>query len=150
MIVYVDGDGCPVISIIKEICEKRGIEYLVVKDYNHHLKLPDKNCVTVDSQRDSADLYIANRIEDGDFLITNDMGLASMVLGKDVTVINFDGESINQYNINIFLLQRHVSQRERNNNIYKNKQKKRSRQNDETFEQAFIFKLTGGKYEAGT
>ncbi|WP_300408860.1 DUF188 domain-containing protein [Lagierella sp.] len=148
MIIYVDGDSCPVISIIKNICEKKGIEYMVVKDFCHELNLPEENCVTVDSEKDSADLFIANRIEDGDFLITNDMGLASVVLGKDVTVINFYGEIINEYNVNAFLFQRHISQRERKNNIYRIRHKKRSQQNDDDFERVLLSKLTGGKYEA--
>ena len=128
MIIYVDGDSCPVIPIIKDICNSRDLKYMVISDYNHDLKVPEENRFIVDCEQDEADLYIANRIESGDFLITNDMGLASMVLGKKVTVLNFNGDSINLNNIDVLLFQRHVASRERKNNIYKSKFKKRKKE----------------------
>ena len=141
MIIYVDGDSCPVIPIIKDICNSRDLKYLVISDYNHDLKVPEENRFIVDCEQDEADLYIANRIESGDFLITNDMGLASMVLGKKVTVLNFNGDSINLNNIDVLLFQRHVASRERKNNIYKSKFKKRKKEDDENFRVSLLEKL---------
>lgn len=141
MIIYVDGDSYPVIPIIKEICNSRDLKYLVISDYNHDLKVPEENRFIVDCEQDEADLYIANRIESGDFLITNDMGLASMVLGKKVTVLNFNGDSINLNNIDVLLFQRHVASRERKNNIYKSKFKKRKKEDDENFRISLLEKL---------
>lgn len=143
MIIYVDGDSCPVIPIIKDICNKRDINYMVISDYNHNLKVPEENRFIVDCEKDEADLYIANRIESGDFLITNDMGLASMVLGKKVTVLNFSGDSINLNNIDVFLFQRHVASRERRVNIYNNRVRKRSRKDDESFKNSLLNILDG-------
>lgn len=141
MIIYVDGDSCPVIPIIKDICNSRDLKYMVISDYNHDLKVPEENRFIVDCEQDEADLYIANRIESGDFLITNDMGLASMVLGKKVTVLNFNGDSINLNNIDVLLFQRHVASRERKNNIYKSKFKKRKKEDDENFRISLLEKL---------
>ena len=141
MIIYVDGDSCPVIPIIKDICNSRDLKYMVISDYNHDLKVPEENRFIVDCEQDEADLYIANRIESGDFLITNDMGLASMVLGKKVTVLNFNGDSINLNNIDVLLFQRHVASRERKNNIYKSKFKKRKKEDDENFRVSLLEKL---------
>lgn len=143
MIIYVDGDSCPVIPIIKDICNSRDLKYMVISDYNHDLKVPDENRFIVDCEQDEADLYIANRIESGDFLITNDMGLASMVLGKKVTVLNFNGDSINLNNIDVLLFQRHVASRERKNNIYKSKFKKRKKEDDENFRVSLLNTLDG-------
>lgn len=143
MIIYVDGDSCPVIPIIKDICNSRGLKYMVISDYNHDLKVPEENRFIVDCEQDEADLYIANRIESGDFLITNDMGLASMVLGKKITVLNFNGDSINLNNIDVFLFQRHVASRERKNNIYKSKFKKRKKEDDENFRTSLLNTLDG-------
>lgn len=143
MIIYVDGDSCPVIPIIKDICNSRDLKYMVISDYNHDLKVPDENRFIVDCEQDEADLYIANRIESGDFLITNDMGLASMVLGKKVTVLNFNGDSINLNNIDVLLFQRHVASRERKNNIYKSKFKKRKKEDDENFRTSLLNTLDG-------
>lgn len=143
MIIYVDGDSCPVIPIIKDICNSRDLKYLVISDYNHDLKVPEENRFIVDCEHDEADLYIANRIESGDFLITNDMGLASMVLGKKVTVLNFNGDSINLNNIDVLLFQRHMASRERKNNIYKSKFKKRKKEDDENFRTSLLNTLDG-------
>lgn len=143
MIIYVDGDSCPVIPIIKDICNSRDINYRVISDYNHNLKVPEENLFIVDCEQDEADFFIANRIKSGDFLITNDMGLASMVLGKKVTVLNFNGDSVNLNNIDVFLFQRHVASRERKNNIYKSKFKKRTREDDESFKNSLLNILDG-------
>ena len=143
MIIYVDGDSCPVIPIIKDICNSRDLKYMVISDYNHDLKVPEENRFIVDCEQDEADLYIANRIESDDFLITNDMGLASMVLGKKVTVLNFNGDSINLNNIDVLLFQRHVASRERKNNIYKSKFKKRKKEDDENFRTSLLNTLDG-------
>lgn len=143
MIIYVDGDSCPVIPIIKDICNKRDINYMVISDYNHNLKVPEENRFIVDCEKDEADLYIANRIKSGDFLITNDMGLASMVLGKKVTVLNFNGDSINLNNIDVFLFQRHVASRERRVNIYNNRVRKRCRKDDASFKNSLLNILDG-------
>ena len=143
MIIYVDGDSCPVIPIIKDICNSRDINYRVISDYNHNLKVPEENLFIVDCEQDEADFFIANRIKSGDFLITNDMGLASMVLGKNITVLNFNGDSINVNNIDVFLFQRHVASRERKNNIYKSKFKKRTREDDESFRASLLNILDG-------
>lgn len=141
MIIYVDGDSCPVIPIVKDICNEKNLNYMVISDYNHNLKVPESNLFVVDCEQDEADFFIANRIDNGDFLITNDMGLASMVLGKKVTVLNFNGDSINLNNIDVFLFQRHVASRERRNNIYKSKFKKRTREDDESFRASLLEKL---------
>lgn len=141
MIIYVDGDSCPVIPIIKDICNSRDINYRVISDYNHNLKVPEENLFIVDCEQDEADFFIANRIKSGDFLITNDMGLASMVLGKEVTVLNFNGDTINTNNIDTFLFQRHVASRERKNNIYNSKFKKRKKEDDENFRASLLEKL---------
>lgn len=143
MIIYVDGDSCPVIPIIKDICNSRDINYRVISDYNHNLKVPEENLFIVDCEQDEADFFIANRIKSGDFLITNDMGLASMVLGKNVTVLNFNGDSVNLNNIDVFLFQRHVASRERKNNIYKSKFKKRTKEDDESFKNSLLNILDG-------
>ena len=143
MIIYVDGDSCPVIPIIKDICHKRDINYMFISDYNHNLKVPESNLFVVDCEKDEADFFIANRIDNGDFLITNDMGLASMVLGKKVTVLNFNGDTINTNNIDTFLFQRHVASRERRNNIYKSKFKKRTKEDDESFKNSLLNILDG-------
>lgn len=143
MIIYVDGDSCPVIPIIKDICNSRDINYRVISDYNHNLKVPEENLFIVDCEQDESDFFIANRIKSGDFLITNDMGLASMVLGKKVTVLNFNGDSVNLNNIDVFLFQRHVASRERKNNIYKSKFKKRTREDDESFKNSLLNILDG-------
>lgn len=143
MIIYVDGDSCPVIPIIKDICNSRDINYRVISDYNHNLKVPEENLFIVDCEQDEADFFIANRIKSGDFLITNDMGLASIVLGKKITVLNFNGDSINLNNIDVFLFQRHVASRERRNNIYKSKFKKRTREDDESFKSSLLNILDG-------
>jgi uncharacterized protein YaiI (UPF0178 family) len=69
---------------------------------------PQVEVIKVDSSSQSADLYIMNRIQRGDILITGDFGLASIVLGKKAYAISPSGREYLQGNIDMMLEERHV------------------------------------------
>lgn len=115
MIVYIDADACPVISLVEKICKEYDIPLIAVKDYNHEVHLDYGKVVTLEQGNDHADLYIANRVHHGDLIITNDMGLASLVLGKNTYCINFYGNIIDHNNIDFLLHSRHVKAKGRRN-----------------------------------
>lgn len=140
MIIFIDGDSCPVIKNTINISNIYNLKTVVVKDYNHELNVKGDNLdiVTVSQGSDSADLYILNNIKSEDILITNDMGLASIALSKKASILNFNGEDINDFNIDFLLLSRHINKQNRKNNIYSSKFKKRTKEDNLLFEKSLI------------
>ena len=58
MIIFIDGDSCPVIKNTIKISNIYNLKTVVVKDYNHELNVKGDNLdiVTVSQGSDSADL----------------------------------------------------------------------------------------------
>lgn len=136
MRVFIDGDSAPIISIAVDICRKYDIEVIIVKDVNHDLKnynYHKLNIITIDQGRDNADLYIINHIKKGDIVVTSDLGLGSLVLGKTDKCINFNGMIINNNNLDGLMMNRYISANLRRQNIYSKGPSKRKKEDDENF-----------------
>ncbi|QQK08560.1 DUF188 domain-containing protein [Miniphocaeibacter halophilus] len=140
MMIFIDGDSCPVIKNTIKIAKENNIETTIVKDYNHQLNIDYGNIVTVSQEPDAADIYILNNISKKDILVTNDIGLASIALSKKAKVIGFSGNIINNNNIDFLLFNRHINKLNRKNNIFNTRIKKRNKNDDLTFEKS-LYKL---------
>ncbi len=147
MIVYIDADACPVISLSEKICKDCQIPLVAVKDYNHELHLDYGEVVTLEQGNDHADLYIANMVHHGDLIITNDMGLASLVLGKNTYCLNFYGNIIDHHNIDFLLHSRHVKAKGRRNKKYGKGVPARTPEDNIRFEHSLIKILEENKNE---
>lgn len=134
MVIFVDADGCPVVDIAIKVAKEYNIKIVVVKNYSIWLEDAYAEIVSVDVSRDSADYYIANRIEKDDILITQDYGLAAMGLTKGAYCINQNGLWITDDNIGLLLDRRHINATLRRKKKIYTKFKKRSPQADENFE----------------
>lgn len=135
MKILVDADASPVLSIVEELAKKHGLELIIVKNYNHVISSDYGRVVTVDNMKEAADLYIMNNCLAKDIIVTQDYGLAAMVIGKGSLVINQFGKIIDQDNIDFLLDQRHVkSQVRRQEKIY-SKFKKRQNSDNQVFRQ---------------
>ncbi len=135
MKILVDADASPVLSIVEELAKKHGLELIIVKNYNHVISSDYGRVVTVDNMKEAADLYIMNNCLAKDIIVTQDYGLAAMVIGKGSLVINQFGKIIDQDNIDFLLDQRHVkSQVRRQEKIY-SKFKKRQDSDNQIFRQ---------------
>lgn len=121
-----DADGCPVVNIAIDIAKEYQKDITVVKNYAHNISSDYANIVTVDISRDSADYYIVNHISTGDIVITQDYGLAAMILARGGIGINQNGNIITEENIDGMLNTRHINQKLRRQNIYTSKFKKRN------------------------
>lgn len=82
MRILVDADACPVKEQIVRLAKKRGIAVVMVIDNTHVLSDGYSTVITVDKARDSADIKLANLMERGDVVVTQDFGVAAMALGK--------------------------------------------------------------------
>lgn len=106
--IVVDGDACPVKREIIETARAFDVPVLLVASYDHRLEPGDgAEVVQVDRGSDSVDLYIANRIVRGDIVVTQDFGLATMVLAKGAVALSNRGQRYDDGNIDYLLERRH-------------------------------------------
>lgn len=111
MKVIVDADACPVKDIIIEETRKKGVPVVLVSSINHHSHKTLANNVTVvyvDAGPDAADFKIIQLAEAGDVVVTQDYGLASLLLPKKVTVMHHSGFRYTDHNIDDLLAKRHM------------------------------------------
>lgn len=137
MNIYVDADGCPVVNIAIDIAKEYGLDITIVKNYAHMITSDYANIITVDISRDSADYCIVNKMTSGDIVVTQDYGLAAMVLARGGISLNQNGYIISQDNIDGMLNTRHINQKLRRQNIHTSKFKKRNSEADVHFENGF-------------
>lgn len=112
MKIFIDGDGSPVKESTIEIALDYAIAVVIVTSIDHYsLKEYPENVsfVYVDKGTDAADYKIVQLIGRGDILVTQDYGLASLVLPKGVRVLHQLGYEYTGENIDGLLEQRYFS-----------------------------------------
>lgn len=138
MRVLVDADACPVKEIILEICMKNNIELYMYFDNSHIYSDGYSKVVIVDKSKDSVDLNILNNLFDNDIVVTQDYGLASIVLSKGAKCISNDGIIYNNDNIDELLFKRFLGLKMRRANIKTKNIKKRTKKMNYNFEKNFL------------
>lgn len=108
MRVIVDGDGCPDKDGIVSLSKRYDKDMYVFIDYGHVLESDDYHIVACDVGHDSVDMAILNFVETGDLVITQDYGLAGLLLSKKVIVLHISGKVIDENNINTCLSTRYL------------------------------------------
>ncbi|MGX5789743.1 YaiI/YqxD family protein [Staphylococcus equorum] len=110
--VIIDGDACPVTNSVIELTEGTGIFVTVVRSFSHFSTVvqPDHvNVIYVDDGPDAVDFRIVKLVRPSDIVITQDYGLASLLLNKAKIVMHHKGYIYTQQNIDTLLEQRHAS-----------------------------------------
>lgn len=113
MRILVDADACPVKGIVVEMARQRGIPVLMVTDTSHRIQDGYSQVITVDKGRDSADLRLANEMEPGDIVVTQDFGVAALALGKGCRALSQNGLVFTGQNMDQLLFERYVGQKVR-------------------------------------
>jgi uncharacterized protein YaiI (UPF0178 family) len=90
----------------------------------------------VDKARDSVDIALINKTEKGDIVVTQDYGLAAMVLAKGAKALNQNGLIYTKDNIDKLLFERHIGQKVRRSGGRTSSIPKRTKENDTDFENA--------------
>ena len=143
MKVLIDADACPVVDIAARLCAKEGIPCLLLCDTAHAVYREDAETLIFDKGADSVDFALVNRASPGDIVITQDYGLASMCLGRNVRVLHQDGGEYTLDNISGLMEQRHANKKHRLAGGRTKGPSKRTRQQDEAFAKAFQQMLHG-------
>ncbi|WP_440895554.1 YaiI/YqxD family protein [Amphibacillus sp. Q70] len=112
MVIYIDGDACPVTQEIVLLAKERELQVKLIKSYAHYsLQRYDSHVqeIYVDSANEAVDYKILAMVQADDLLITQDYGLASLALQKNCQVIHPKGFQYTQININTLLESRYQS-----------------------------------------
>ena len=136
MKVIVDADACPVWRLAVKICLNNNVDYLLVCDVSHQFK-EEFNVCYVDGGADAADYKIVALTELNDIIITQDYGLATLVLSRKGKAINQNGMIYNDKNIMGLLESRAFSAKLRKHKTHLKGPKKRKSDQDESFADIF-------------
>lgn len=107
MKIIIDGDACPSIPIIENIAKDYNLEVIIYCDINHFINCEYAIVKVVDSGFQSVDMYVANRTNKDDIVVTQDYGVAALCLAKGAKTINPNGRIYSNDNIDELLEQRH-------------------------------------------
>lgn len=139
MKIIIDADACP--KGAKKSCEEQaaryGIDLVMVVDEAHELS-GNFEVIQVGQGNDSVDHKITTMCEPGDIVVTQDYGLASIVLERAGGVIHPKGMIYNIFNIESLMFQRHMGQKARRAGKRTKGPKKRTTEDDKEFERNLI------------
>ena len=101
--ICIDADGCPVVNETIVVAQDLGINVVIFCDTSHEIVREGAMTVTVSKGNDSADFALVNKIQKGDIVVTQDYGLATMVLAKNGFCIDQNGREYTHQNIDSLL-----------------------------------------------
>ncbi len=138
MRVLVDADACPVKDIIIEESKKYNIDVYMYFDNSHVYSDDYSKVIIVDRAKDSVDMKIINDLKENDIIVTQDYGLASIVISKNAKAINNNGLIFNKDNIDKLLFERFIGVKNRRAKIKTKNMKKRNKEMDNNFRKNFL------------
>ncbi len=122
--IYVDADACPVKNEIYRVAKRYELMCWVVA--NQWINMPDDPSIrleVVDDGFDAADNWIAEHVEHGDIVITDDIPLAARCIEKNARVLTGRGEVRDAGSIGEALAMRELMQYVRSSGDVKGGQK---------------------------
>lgn len=125
MRLLIDGDACPNKEELYQLALAYKIEMIVFCDYSHILN-GDYKTIYTDVGHDEVDQIIYKEAHHDDIIITQDYGLASLLILKGATVIHINGFILDEDNICSYLASRYESAKARRSNKRMKQMKKRS------------------------
>jgi uncharacterized protein len=115
--VYVDADACPVTRDTISLARSHRVPIVLVGNETQNLARfdgkPGVEVLQVLSGPDAADFAIVAKLTPQDIVVTSDIGLAAMTLGKGARAVSFRGHVYSPMSIDMELAVRHAEQRHR-------------------------------------
>lgn len=115
--VFIDADACPVTREAISVARARGVPVVLVgnttQDFSRHLGRSGVSAIQVAQGRDAADFAIVERLQPDDVVVTQDIGVAAMVLGRGARAVSPRGRVFHAVAIDAELAVRHAEQRHR-------------------------------------
>ena len=133
--LFIDADACPVTREALACARTARVPVVIAgnttQNLERHIRQSDPRCaqdaqgrdsshggfwvevLDVSIGADSADFAIVERLKPGDIVVTQDIGLASMVLGRDASAIGVRGRIYDKATIDMQLFIRHEEKKVR-------------------------------------
>ena len=127
--LFIDADACPVTRDALAVARRRGAGVVIAgnstQNLERHIRPDDPRTpqgarrgfwattLPVSVGADSADFAIVERLAPGDVVVTQDIGLASMVLGRGAEAIGVRGRVYDRATIDMQLFIRHEEKKVR-------------------------------------
>jgi uncharacterized protein len=109
--LFVDADACPVTREAISAARSFGLQVVLVANATQNLERYTKRAgveaIQVSSGADAADFAVIERLDPGDVVVTQDIGLAAMVLGRGAAAVSPRGHVFHLATIDAELLVRH-------------------------------------------
>ena len=137
MKILVDADACPVKQIIVRLATEVKIPVTMLIDTSHELSDGYSKIITVDKQADSVDFALMGLLNRDDLVVTQDFGLAAMVIGKGARAVNQNGLVFTDANMDRLLMDRHVGGKIRRGGGRTKGPAKRTKNDDSKLEAVF-------------
>lgn len=145
--VVIDADACPrgAAQTVRRHQAAHGYAVVTVASINHVVEDwgPWHEHVVVGPEGQASDIAIANRARAGDVVVTQDWGLAALLLGRGCRVISPTGYTFRSETIGLLLEERHVKAKVRRAGGRTRGPKPREAADDRRFEAAFLRALRG-------
>jgi uncharacterized protein YaiI (UPF0178 family) len=135
--ILVDADGCPVVDLTIQFATLYKLPVTLFCDTAHNMQREGAKTIMVSKGMDAVDFELVNRVKPGDIVITQDYGLAAMVLAKRGLVMDQNGREYTNENIDQLLHSRHIAKKIRQAGGRMKGPKKRRKEDNESFEIAF-------------
>ena len=139
MKILIDADGCPVVDITIKIGKDYNIPITIMCDTSHIINKTGVETIVLSKGSDSVDFALVNKVNKGDIIVTQDYGLAAMVLSKGGYPINQNGMIYTDENIDQLLFTRHISKKIRNSGQRTKGPRKRTKEDDIKFKNSLIY-----------
>ena len=112
MRIIIDGDACPVKEIIIEEAMAVPIPVLIISSYSPYTyrEFPDQvQHIYVESSAEATDFKILELATSSDIVVTQDYGLASLLLAKQSRILHHRGFEYTHHNIQSLLSRRYLN-----------------------------------------
>lgn len=127
--LFIDADACPVTREALDCARHAGVPVIIAgnttQNLARHIRADDPrtpedarrgfwvDVLDVSVGADSADFAIVERLQPNDVVVTQDIGLASMVLGRGAAAISVRGRVFRKETIDMELFMRHEEKKVR-------------------------------------
>ena len=109
--LFIDADACPVTREAIATARRFGMPVVLVANGTQNLERYTSRsgveAIQVSSGADAADFAVIERLSPGDVVVTQDIGLAAMVLGRGAAALSPRGRTFHLATIDAELLVRH-------------------------------------------
>lgn len=134
--IIVDADAAPksVLAICRRAAAEFSLPLITVASFNH--RIDSQHHIVVENTSQAADMEIMKQALPGDIVVTQDWGLAAMVLGKGAAALSPAGHIFNPATIDFLLEERALKAKHRRSGGRTKGPAKRTAGDDRRFSQS--------------